>query len=100
MILTSVGGLQSVSGIVAEAIGGNSDMRGSKSKQADEANSQMHGMAGSKSRFHRVIVCVEWAALTLFAAGSQTTPGTKISGADQMQNIKGGTADHLSIGKQ
>ncbi|KAK3679425.1 hypothetical protein LTR78_000986 [Recurvomyces mirabilis] len=56
-------------------------MRGGKSKKADDATSSLNELAGVNP-----------------GKGAATTPGTSVSGAQQVQNMQTGTADHLDMG--
>ncbi|KAF2724523.1 hypothetical protein K431DRAFT_291613 [Polychaeton citri CBS 116435] len=72
-----IGGLQSVSSAVGDAIGGGIDTRGSKSKKSDEAGQSISSMGKSPG---------------------PTTEGTSIGGDQQVKNMASGNADHLGLG--
>jgi len=73
----SGGGLQGLSQSVGETVAGETNPQTGKQKAATEASD----------------------SLKSFGKGAgTTTPGTSISGADQVKNMQTGTADHLDMG--
>ncbi|QIW95144.1 hypothetical protein AMS68_000662 [Peltaster fructicola] len=69
------GGLQSISSSVAETMGNAIDTRGSQSKKADQAGSDLLSMGPGP-----------------------TVEGSSVGADDQIKNQSSGTGDHLELG--
>ncbi|KAM0721083.1 hypothetical protein Q7P37_003369 [Cladosporium fusiforme] len=73
----SGGGLQSISNVVGDAMGGGMDLRGGQSKKSDEAGKGIKDMGKSKG---------------------QTVPSSSVDAKNQVENQHTGSADHLELG--
>jgi len=73
------GGLQSISGSAGDLLAENTDTRGSKQTQADDASKSLNQYAKGNVR-------------------GVTTEGTPVKADEQVSNMQTGTSDHLGMG--